>query len=178
MNDAIRWCHCDTRLGRVRLAARGGTLVGLWFVGQKHDVPPGDDWREAPGDPLLRDAARQVRDYFDGRRDRFELEVAPEGTAFQQRVWRAIAKVPVGRTASYADLARRIGSPRSVRAVGAAVARNPVSVVVPCHRIVGSDGSLTGYAGGLERKRALLALEHVALDARRDAVAGGPASTR
>lgn len=178
MNGKIRWCRCDTRLGPVRLAARGGALIGLWFDGQKHDVPPGADWQQSQDDPLLNEAARQVRDYLDGRRRAFDLPLAPEGTAFQQSVWRAIAKVPVGRTATYRDLARRIGRPTSVRAVGAAVGRNPLSVVVPCHRIVGSDGSLTGYAGGLDRKRELLALEHVALDAPREAVALSRAGAR
>lgn len=171
MNEAIRWCRGETRLGSVRIAARGDAVIGLWFEGQKHDVRPGGGWQEARDDPLLREAAHQLRDYLAGKRESFDLALAPEGTAFQKSVWRAIAKVPAGRTASYGDLARRIGRPSSVRAVGAAVGRNPLSVVVPCHRIVGSDGSLTGYAGGLERKRALLALERVDLDASRDAVA-------
>ena len=178
MNEKVKWCRCETPLGSVRIAARGDAIIGLWFDGQKHDVLPDRSWREAPGDPVLREAARQLRDYLAGRRDRFDLALAPEGTPFQTSVWRAIAKVPAGGTASYGDLARRIGRPSSVRAVGAAVGRNPLSVVVPCHRIVGSDGSLTGYAGGLERKRALLALERVDLDASRDAVVAGPRSAR
>jgi len=171
MNGNVRWCRSETPLGSVRIAARGDAIAGIWFDGQKYDAVPGDGWRESPRDPVLREAARQLREYFAGRRERFDLALAPQGTAFQKDVWRAIAKVPAGRTASYLDLARRIGRPSSVRAVGAAVGRNPLSVVVPCHRIVGSDGSLTGYAGGLERKRALLALEHVEIDAARDAVA-------
>lgn len=178
MSAIIRWCRIDTPLGTVRIVARGDAIAGIWFDGQKYDALPDDAWRESPGDPLLRDAARQLREYFAGRRERFDLPLAPEGTAFQKSVWLAIAKVPSGRTTSYGELARRIGRPSSVRAVGAAVGRNPVSVVVPCHRIVGSDGSLTGYAGGLERKRALLALERVDLDASRDAVADRTASAR
>ena len=177
MNEIVRWCRIDTPLGTVRIVARGDAIAGVWFDGQKYDAVPGAAWRESPNDPMLRDAARQLKEYFAGRRARFDLALAPRGTAFQQSVWREIAMVPAGRTASYGDLARRIGRPSAVRAVGAAVGRNPLSVVVPCHRIVGSDGSLTGYAGGLERKRALLALEHVEIDAARDAIAAGRAGS-
>lgn len=173
MNEIVRWCRIETPLGTVRIVARGDAIAGVWFDGQKYDAVPDAAWRESPGDPLLRDAARQLKEYFAGRRRRFDVALAPQGTAFQQSVWRAIAKVPAGRTASYGDLARRIGRSAAVRAVGAAVGRNPLSVIVPCHRIVGSDGSLTGYAGGLDRKRALLALECVEVDAAQDAVAAG-----
>ncbi len=171
MNEIVRWCRIETPLGAVRIVARGDAIAGVWFDGQKYDAVPGAAWREAPNDPMLRDAARQLKEYFAGRRARFDLALAPRGTAFQQSVWREIAMVPAGRTASYGDLARRIGRPSAVRAVGAAVGRNPLSLVVPCHRIVGSDGSLTGYAGGLERKRSLLALEHVEVDAAHHAIA-------
>lgn len=159
MNDDIRWCRHASPLGAMRLVARGDALAGLYFDGQKHDVAIGASWREEPRDPVLREAAREIDEYFAGRRSRFDVKLAPQGTAFQKRVWRAIAAVPAGRTISYAELARRAGSPAAVRAAGAATGRNPISIVVPCHRIVGSDGSLTGYAGGLDRKRALLALE-------------------
>jgi methylated-DNA-[protein]-cysteine S-methyltransferase len=158
-NTTTLWCRHDTPLGSVRIAARGGALFGLWFDGQKYDAKAGADWREAPDDPSLRAAARQLDDYFAGRRTRFDLALAPGGTPFQQRVWRAIAQVPAGETTSYGEIARRLGCPKAVRAVGAAIGRNPLIVVVPCHRIVGAGGALTGYAGGLERKRALLALE-------------------
>lgn len=174
MNGIVRWCTSASPLGAVRIAARGDAIAGIWFEGQKYDAKPDDGWRETPGDPLLRAAARELREYFAGRRSTFGLPLAPQGTAFQKRVWRAISEVPPGRTASYRDLARRIGRPTAVRAVGAAVGRNPLSVVVPCHRIVGADGTLTGYAGGVERKRALLALEGVAVDPGRDAVAAVP----
>ena len=158
-NATTLWRRHPTPLGTVRLAARGGALVGLWFDGQKYDAKAGDGWREAPDDPVLREAARQLDEYFAGERARFELDLAPEGTPFQQRVWRAIAKVPAGATTSYGQIAKRLGCPTAVRAVGAAIGRNPLIVVVPCHRILGADGALTGYAGGLDRKRALLALE-------------------
>ena len=100
-NATTTWCRRKTPLGTVRLAARGGALVGLWFDGQKYDAEAGDDWREAPDDAVLRDAARQLDEYFAGKRTRFDLPLAPEGTPFQQRVWRAIAKVPAGETTSY-----------------------------------------------------------------------------
>jgi methylated-DNA-[protein]-cysteine S-methyltransferase len=158
-NATTTWCRRETPLGTVRMAARGGALVGMWFDGQKYDARAGDDWREAPDDPVLREAARQLDEYFAGERARFDLALAPDGTPFQQRVWRAVAEVPAGATTSYGEIARRLGCPRSVRAVGAAIGRNPLIVVVPCHRILGAGGALTGYAGGLERKVALLKLE-------------------
>jgi methylated-DNA-[protein]-cysteine S-methyltransferase len=103
-----------------------------------------------------------LAEYFAGARQRFDFALAPKGTPFQRRVWRALAAVPFGATVSYLALAQSLGLPRSVRAVAAAVGRNPISVIIPCHRVIGSDGSLTGYAGGLERKRKLLALEGAA----------------
>jgi methylated-DNA-[protein]-cysteine S-methyltransferase len=153
------WCRRDTPLGTVRVAARGGALLGIWFDGQKYDAKDDATWREAPDDPVLREAGRQLDEYFAGTRASFDLALAPDGTAFQQRVWRAIAKVPAGETTTYGEIAKRLGCPEAVRAVGAAIGRNPLIVVVPCHRILGAGGALTGYAGGLDRKRALLKLE-------------------
>jgi len=155
----MHWCHYASPLGAMRLAATRDGLAGAWFVGQKYDETPADDWREAPDDPQLERARAELDDFFAGRRRTFDLELAPRGTPFQKRVWRAIAAIPAGETISYGELARRAGKPAAVRAAAAATGRNPLSIVVPCHRIVGADGALTGYAGGLERKRALLALE-------------------
>jgi methylated-DNA-[protein]-cysteine S-methyltransferase len=107
----------------------------------------------------LRQAKRELAEYFSGERKRFEIALAPEGTAFQRSVWKAISTVGFGETITYSELACRAGCTGSVRAAGAATGRNPITIIVPCHRIVGSSGSLTGYAGGLDRKRALLALE-------------------
>ena len=155
--------HTATPLGTVRLAASPAGLCGLWFDGQRHlparlDGPQA--WPEAPDHPLLRDAATQLRQYLQGRRTHFDLPLdLGGGTAFQQAVWQALLRIPTGQTTSYGSLGRQIGNPAAVRAVGAAVGRNPLSVVVPCHRVLGGDGSLTGYAGGLERKAALLRLE-------------------
>ena len=122
--------------------------------------PSSPDWQEdAAATRRSRPAPRSSPQYFAGKRRAFDLPLAPRGTAFQQRVWEAIARVPFGETITYAELARRAGAPGCARAAGAATGRNPIGVVVPCHRIVGADGSLTGYAGGLERKTRLLELE-------------------
>ena len=129
---------------------------------RRPEGPPGAARRaRAADDPLLHEAATQLAEYFAGKRRRFDLPLDLHGTEFQRRVWHALLRIEPGRTASYGDVARAIGSPRAVRAVGAAVGRNPVGVIVPCHRVLGSDGSLTGYAGGLHRKRALLQIEGV-----------------
>jgi methylated-DNA-[protein]-cysteine S-methyltransferase len=145
-------------LGTMLLARTEAGLAGAWFEAQKWH-PAELDAPERPDDPLLQRAATQIGEYFAGQRSQFDLPLDLHGTAFQQSVWRALCTIESGATQSYASVARSVGSPQAVRAVGAAVGRNPVSVIVPCHRVVGTDGSLTGYAGGLERKRALLALE-------------------
>lgn len=152
----------DTPLGPLLLAARDAGLAGVWFDGQRHH--PGDRIASARPDdgthPVLGAAAAQLSEYFAGRRQRFELPLDPlGGTAFQRTVWQALAALPFGRTCGYADLALACGRPSAVRAVGAAVGRNPLSIVLPCHRVVGAAGALTGYAGGLDRKAALLRLE-------------------
>ena len=163
--DAIRsgstaQAHVATPLGPLRLVRTAEGLAGAWFEGQKHH--PGDiAVPERPDDDLLARAARRLQAYFDAGGDAGfgDLPFDLRGTPFQQRVWHALLRIPRGTTRSYAEIAIAIGAPHAVRAVGAAVGRNPISVIVPCHRVLGSDGSLTGYAGGLERKRRLLALE-------------------
>ena len=155
----IRFIRFDTRLGRLYATASGDALTGIYFEGGRHAPVPEPGWRETSHDPLLSECARQLREFATGERRAFELALAPTGTPFQQAVWREIARVPYGRTITYAELASRAGAPAAIRAAGAATGRNPLSIVVPCHRVVGSHGSLTGYAGGLERKAALLALE-------------------
>jgi methylated-DNA-[protein]-cysteine S-methyltransferase len=148
-----------TPLGPVLLAATPLGLAGVWFEGQKHH-PDHAGWRLEPTHPLLVEATRQLDAYFAGTRTAFDLPLDLQaGTGFQQTVWRALLSIPHGGRASYRDLGQRIGAPFAARAVGAAVGRNPLSVVVPCHRVLGTDGSLTGYAGGLDRKTALLRLE-------------------
>lgn len=157
---------CPSPHGTLILVASGGALVGAWFEGQKHFAGIAPAWQRKPADRLLQQARRELGEYFAGERRSFTLPVAPSGTAFQRAVWSAIAEIPYGETVTYKTLACRAGFPGSVRAVGAATGRNPISVVIPCHRIVGSDGALHGYAGGLDTKRALLALEDASLPAR------------
>lgn len=146
-------------LGAMTLAGADGLLVGVWFADQAH-LP---DLQACPHDdqnPLLQRAARQLAQYFAGQRRQFDLPLRLDtGTAFQNAVWQELLGVAAGNTITYGALAKQLGKPAAVRAVGAAVARNPISVVVPCHRVLGADGSLTGYAGGLQRKTALLQLE-------------------
>ena len=122
----------------------------------------GIPWRERHDDALLRRAADQLHAYFAGEMLAFDVPLDLQGTPFQRRVWQALLAIPGGETRSYGEIARALGSAAAVRAVGGAVGRNPVSVIVPCHRVIGSDGSLTGYAGGVDRKRALLKLEGAA----------------
>jgi methylated-DNA-[protein]-cysteine S-methyltransferase len=157
--SALHTTRIDTPLGGVRLAATDAGLAGMWFDGQQHS-PDTRGWQDHDGHPVLRQAAGQLLAYFDGRRDGFDLPLdLSHGTAFQQSVWQALLAIPRGQTTSYGALSHRLGRPAAVRAVGAAVGRNPISVIVPCHRVVGAYGRLTGYAGGLPRKTALLALE-------------------
>ena len=146
-------------LGTLLLTAEDGALTGVHFPGQKHDRPRQPHWKRADDDALLAAARAQLAEYLDGRRSAFELPLAPRGTPFQQAVWQALLAVPFGTTSTYGQVAVAIGRPTAVRAVGAAVGANPIGIIVPCHRIIGRDGSLTGYAGGLDRKVKLLALE-------------------
>jgi len=149
-------------LGSMIVAASARGLAGVWFEGQRH-MPDSSAWREDADHPMLRQACRQLDEYFAGQRSVFDLPLDLQGgTPFQQSVWQALLSIPRGSTTSYGQLSKSIGAPSAVRAVGAAVGRNPVSIVVPCHRVVGSNGALTGYAGGLERKTALLQLERTA----------------
>jgi methylated-DNA-[protein]-cysteine S-methyltransferase len=145
--------------GRMLLVAVDEGLCGVYFDGQKYHPQVASQWRRDANHPPLRQTKRELAEYFCGERKRFEVALAPEGTAFQRSMWKAISSVEFGKTITYGELARRAGCPGSARAAGAATGRNPIGVIVPCHRIVGSNGSLTGYAGGLDRKRALLALE-------------------
>jgi methylated-DNA-[protein]-cysteine S-methyltransferase len=141
------------------LAASPQGLCGAWFDGQKHQPDP-QAWPREAAHPVLLRAQAQLAEYFAERRRVFELPLdLSSGTAFQQTVWRGLLDIATGTTTAYGELARRIGKPLAVRALGAAVGRNPISIIVPCHRVVGAGGALTGYAGGLDRKTALLRLE-------------------
>jgi methylated-DNA-[protein]-cysteine S-methyltransferase len=154
-----RYIRFVTPLGTVIATAVGTALTGIYFEGARHAPAVSREWQEDPYSSPLRECAEQLADYFNGKRQCFDLPLAPRGTPFQERVWREIAAIPFGETLTYAELAERAGAPGSARAAGAATGRNPHSIVVPCHRVVGTDGSLTGYAGGLDRKSRLLDLE-------------------
>lgn len=152
----------DSPLGPMTLAASDQGLCGVWFDDQKHGPSDADrqHWQPHAGHPLLEAAAAQLQAYFTGQRQVFDLPLdLSAGTPFQQSVWRALLGINPLHTQTYGDLARQLGKPQAVRAVGAAVGRNPVSIIVPCHRVLGAGGQLTGYAGGLWRKQALLQLE-------------------
>lgn len=146
-------------VGQLTLVARHDKLSAiLWETERANRVRLGE-LRAADDNPVLLETERQLMEYFAGRRDRFELELEFTGTDFQKQVWRALLTIPFGETRSYSQIAQQIGNPSAVRAVGAANGRNPISIIAPCHRVIGASGGLTGFAGGLEAKQYLLALE-------------------
>lgn len=155
----MRYSVVPSPVGPLLLAADQGGLRLIEFDHPRHPARRGDDWMRADDDALLRDAASQLDDYFAGTRRTFDLPLAPTGTGFQLEVWQALRAIPYGETISYAQLATRIGKPSAMRAVGAANGRNPLPIVVPCHRVIGADGTLTGFGGGLPTKHFLLTLE-------------------
>ena len=152
--------HSTSPLGDVLLAATAQGLAGVWFVHRQEHMPNSSAWVSDNAHPTLKAAATQLREYFDGQRQSFEIELQPAwGTPFQRAVWQSLQRIPYGHTSTYGDIARDMGNPKAVRAVGAAIGQNPHSIIVPCHRVLGANGSLTGFAGGLDRKKHLLALE-------------------
>jgi len=152
--------HTTSPLGDVLLAATEQGLVGVWFVfGQAH-MPDTRRWVADNAHPVLQNAAEQLHEYFQGKRLLFDLPLhTTGGTPFQRSVWQALQAISYGKTQTYGDVARKIGNAQAVRAVGAAIGQNPHSIIVPCHRVVGANGSLTGFAGGLDRKQYLLTHE-------------------
>ena len=155
----ISYVRFETPLGTMLATANAGALTGLYFDGQRHMPAIGADWIEDAGVEPFAQCRRQVGEYFAGARRTFELPLQAVGSQFQRRVWLEIARIPHGKTLTYAELAARADAPGSARAAGAATGRNPHTLIVPCHRVVGSDGSLTGYAGGVARKARLLDIE-------------------
>jgi methylated-DNA-[protein]-cysteine S-methyltransferase len=147
----------ESPIGALSIVAAEDALVGLGLPGQPR--VPRAAARDGRGHPVLERARRQLAEYFGGERRAFDLPLAPRGTPFQQAVWRALLRIPLGQTRSYGQIAAELGRRSGGRAVGAANARNPIAIVVPCHRVIGADGSLTGYAGGVAAKRWLLAHE-------------------
>jgi methylated-DNA-[protein]-cysteine S-methyltransferase len=154
---ATAYTTVDSPIGELMLVGGDDGLAGVYMTPHRHGPELDPAWRRDPA-PFA-EAARQLEEYFAGDRTEFDLALDPRGTEFQQRVWALLREIPYGETTTYGALAERLGNPRTVRAVGLANGRNPISIVVPCHRVIGSDGSLVGFGGGLERKRTLLAHE-------------------
>lgn len=146
-------------LGDLLLVANADQLTGIYFQDCKHAPKPLADWKLDPKHPVLKQAGVELQEYLAGKRTDFSVPLHRAGTDFQNEVWRQIARIPFGRTITYTELARRAGKPDAVRAAGTATGRNPLSLIVPCHRVVGKNGGMGGYAGGLSRKEHLLELE-------------------
>ena len=151
----MNYQYLDSPVGRLRLVSNGEHLTAIEFENLQADEAEGEEC----ADPALNACAAQLNEYFAGKRQDFDLPLSPTGTEFQKNVWQALQAIPYGELRSYRDIAESLQKPKAVRAVGAANGRNPLPIVVPCHRVIGSDGSLTGFAGGLEAKRVLLRLE-------------------
>jgi methylated-DNA-[protein]-cysteine S-methyltransferase len=154
---SMLYTSVDSPVGELLLVGDGRALHGLYMQGGRRPMRIGSSWRRLPD--AFRAVNSQLAEYFAGRRRSFDLELDMRGTAFQRRVWRELQCIRYGETISYGELARRIGKMSAARAVGMANGRNPVSIIVPCHRVIGANGTLTGYGGGIERKRRLLELE-------------------
>lgn len=157
MKEPAFYSYCESPIGKLLLVGSELGLREIWFEGKAHKAAHGADSYE--NSTVLLDTVRQLQAYFAGELETFDLDLAPEGTSFQQKVWSELLKVPYGETISYGELARRIGNPSASRAVGLANGSNPIPIIIPCHRVIGSNGKLTGYGGGLPIKEKLLALE-------------------
>lgn len=155
--ESLYYATLPSPLGELLLVSGPTRLTRIVFPNEQADVQPQPNWKK--GNSVTRAAARQLNEYFARQRETFDLPLEFQGTPFQQRVWRALLQIPYGETISYAELARRVGRPKAQRAVGAANGSNPLPIVIPCHRVIGSNGSLTGYGGGLDIKRQLLEIE-------------------
>jgi methylated-DNA-[protein]-cysteine S-methyltransferase len=148
-----------SEIGDLMLTTDGSALAGLYFANCEHIPAASKHWERNDRHPVLEMAADQLEEYFAGKRTKFSVPLRPTGTEFQEKVWREIARIPYGQTITYSELAERVGASQAIRTAGTATGRNPISIVVPCHRVVGKNGTMCGFAGGLERKRFLLALE-------------------
>lgn len=151
----MNYQYLDSPVGRLRLVSNGDSLTAIEWENLQGAAPEGEEH----SDPALAACANQLQEYFAGQRQDFDLPLSAQGTEFQKNVWTALRAIPYGELRSYRDIAESLENPKAVRAVGAANGRNPLPIVVPCHRVIGSDGSLTGFAGGLEAKKVLLRLE-------------------
>jgi methylated-DNA-[protein]-cysteine S-methyltransferase len=154
----MRYSYLDTSIGRLLIVGDDDAVRRIEFPKNGRAGRPEASWEDSARG-AVGEAMRQLREYFAGRRSEFELPLAPEGTEFQRTVWKRLREIPYGETISYGELAKRVGNPKASRAVGAANGQNPIPIVIPCHRVIGSNGKLTGFGGGLPVKEALLALE-------------------
>jgi methylated-DNA-[protein]-cysteine S-methyltransferase len=152
----VYFTYCESPIQPLLLLSDGRSLTGLYTVSETHILTLQADWLEDDTALPFTDATRQLKAYFDGQLTEFTVPLAMQGTTFQRRVWNELQEIPYGKTLSYGELANRIGQPQASRAVGLANGRNPISILVPCHRVIGANGKLTGYGGGLERKQWLL----------------------
>lgn len=158
MSLDILYSRIESPVGDLLLVADEDALRVIEFRDPRHPITHSPAWREGRN-AVMREATKQLAAYFRGALQQFALPLSPQGTEFQQTVWRTLAGIPYGKTISYGELARRVGKPSAMRAVGAANGRNPLPIVLPCHRVIGADGSLTGFGGGLPTKQYLLTLE-------------------
>ncbi len=154
-----QYCYCKTPIGKLLLTGENGLLEEIHFPNSAENAVIEDDWQNNRG--AFSDVLQQLEEYFAGRRKVFKIKMNPKGTDFQRRVWQELQRIPYGKTASYGEIAHRIDNPKACRAVGGANGKNPIPIIIPCHRIIGTDGSLTGFGGGLELKKDLLRLENV-----------------
>jgi methylated-DNA-[protein]-cysteine S-methyltransferase len=159
MTLRVYYDYYDSPLGRMLLTATPKALTGVHFIGEKYYPAIDPAWLQKPRARMIARARKQLREYFLGMRVTFDVPLDPQGTPFQRDVWQELLRIPHGETTHYGEIARRLGNANAMRAVGAANGRNPISIIIPCHRVIGADKGLTGYAGGLARKEALLRLE-------------------
>ena len=155
------YCYYDSPIGRMLLVGANGVLEELHFPNSTQQLQIPAEWLET--EDSFQEMLQQLRQYFAGKRRQFDLPISPQGTPFQEQVWQELCKIPYGETASYGMIAQRIGKPKACRAVGMANSKNPIPIIIPCHRIIGKDGSLTGFGGGLPVKKQLLELERQSL---------------
>ena len=155
----LSYMHLSSPVGQLKLVANAHALVAVLWENENPKRVRLAELLEEAQHPVLLETARQLNEYFAGQRRQFDLPLDFEGTAFQQKVWQALLSIPFGETRSYKQIAEQIGNPKAVRAVGAANGKNPISIIAPCHRVIGSSGALVGFAGGLDKKQILLSLE-------------------
>lgn len=156
-----RYCYCDSPIGRMLLVGEKGVLEELHFANSTEQLQIPTEWQK--DESYFEETLRQLHQYFNGERREFDLPIAAKGTPFQEQVWRELRKIPYGETSNYGAIAERIGNPKACRAVGMANSKNPIPIIIPCHRIIGKNGSLTGFGGGLDVKKQLLDLEQESL---------------